>query len=86
MTFLAILTIIFGIGMSFGYFTQTAKIIKRKSVKDVSLNTYLIFGSGIIVWLIYGISIMDLPIILSNTIAIIGDLSVITSYLIFRHH
>jgi len=85
MAFLAVLATIFGIAMSFGYFTQTYKIITRKSARDISLLTYLIFGSGVTVWLIYGISIKDLPIIVSNTVAIIGALSVIISYFAYKH-
>ena len=85
MAFLAVLATIFGMAMSFGYFTQTYKIIKRKSARDVSLLTYLIFGSGVTVWLIYGISIEDLPIIISNIVAIIGAMSVILSYFAYRH-
>ncbi len=84
MAVLPVLTTIFGIGMTFGYFTQTVKIIRNKSAKDVSLLTYFIFGTGIIVWLIYGFSIWNLPLILSNIVALIGALSVIISYLIYR--
>ena len=85
MTFLAVLATIFGMAMSFGYFTQTYKIIQRKSASDVSLLTYLIFGSGVTVWLIYGISIRDMPIIVSNIVAIIGAASVIIAYVVYRH-
>lgn len=84
MAFLPVLTTIFGVGMSFGYFTQTVKIWKNKSAKDVSLWTYLIFGAGVTVWLIYGISIKDLPVIISNVFAVIGALTVIISYLVHR--
>jgi len=85
MAFLPVLATIFGIAMSFGYFTQTYKIVQRKSAKDVSLLTYLIFGSGVTVWLIYGISLMDFPIIISNIIAIIGALSVIIAFFMYEH-
>jgi len=80
MSFLSILTTIVGMGMSFGYFAQTIKIIKRKSAQDVSLITYLIFGFGIVIWLLYGISIKDTPIILSNIAALLGALSVMGAY------
>ena len=54
--------------MSFGYFMQTYKIFKRKSAKDVSLGTYLFFTVGIIIWLVYGLSIANYPIIISNAV------------------
>jgi MtN3 and saliva related transmembrane protein len=81
---LAILTTIFGVAMSFGYFTQAYKIIKTKSIKGVSFATYLFFTFGITMWLIYGLSIEDMPIIISNSIFLIGALSVVIIYLIYR--
>lgn len=84
MEILGILTTIFGVAMSFGYFTQTYKILKSKNIKGVSLTTYIFFATGITVWLIYGLSIGDLPIIISNIVFLIGALSVIISYLSHR--
>ena len=84
MEFLPLLTTIFGIAMSIGYFPQAYKIFKRKSAKDISLITYLLFTSGIIVWSIYGFSIKNLPIMISNLVAFVGSLSVIITYFIYK--
>ena len=85
MELLPVLTTVFGTAMSFGYFTQTYKIFKRKSAKDVSLATYLFFAFGIVVWLIYGISISNYPIIISNTVFLFGAVSVIVAYFLNKH-
>jgi MtN3 and saliva related transmembrane protein len=85
MDLLITLTIIFGVAMSFGYFAQTYRIVKRKSAKDVSIWTYLLFSFGIIVWLIYGISINSSPIIISNIVYLVGALSVMISYISNPH-
>jgi len=79
-----ILTTIFGIIMSFGYFTQIFKMIKRKSSADVSVTTYIIFSIGLSFWLIYGISLNDLPLIISNTIALIGAVSVVITFFKYK--
>jgi MtN3 and saliva related transmembrane protein len=84
MNILAILTTLFGIAMSFGYFTQTYKIIRTKSVKGVSLATYIFFLIGIAMWLIYGLTIKDLPVIISNIVFLIGAIAVIIVYLVYR--
>lgn len=84
MTFLSTLTTICGVGMSFGYFTQLYRIIKRKKSKDISLLTYVIFSFGVFIWLIYGISIMNYPIIISNIVALIGAVSVLIFTLVYR--
>ena len=85
MDFLPIITTIFGTLMSFGYFTQTYKIFKRKSARDVSLASYLFFTFGIIIWMIYGITILNYPIIISNGVFLIGALSVLTAYFMNKH-
>jgi MtN3 and saliva related transmembrane protein len=84
MNTLAVLTTLFGIAMSFGYFTQTYKIIRTKSVKGVSLATYIFFLIGIAMWLIYGLTIKDLPVIISNIVFLIGAIAVIIVYLVYR--
>ena len=85
MDLLAIFTTIFGTAMSFGYFSQTYKILKRKSAKDVSLWTYLFFTFGIALWFIYGITINNYPLIISNSVFLIGSISVILVYFAYKN-
>ena len=81
---LAVLATIAGIIMSVGYFPQAIKIIKKKSAKEISLTTYLIFSVGILIWLFYGISINDFPLIFANVLALIGCALVLIAYFIYR--
>lgn len=81
---LAVLATVFGTAMSLGYFPQVYKIIKRKSSADVSLTSYLIFAPGVIVWLLYGISLNNAALIIANTVALIGAFSVIASWFMYR--
>ena len=37
------------------FIPQVYKVIKTKSVKGLSLTTYLIFTTGVLFWLIYGL-------------------------------
>lgn len=46
---IAILATIAGVIMSLGYYPQAIKIIKRKSARDVSPTTYLMFFPGIVI-------------------------------------
>jgi MtN3 and saliva related transmembrane protein len=85
MEILPLLTVIFGIVMCFGYFSQTYKIFKRKSAKDISLWTYILFASGITVWLIYGITLRNVPLIVTNAVGLVGAISVVTVYFLFKH-
>ena len=81
---LAILATIAGVVMSLGYYPQAIKIITKRSAKDVSPTTYLMFFPGIIIWLLYGISLKDIPLIVANTVALIGCAFVLIAYSIYR--
>lgn len=49
---------------------------KTKSAKDQSFGTYLIFCTGIVLWLIYGILFGDIPNILTNTVTMVLTFSI----------
>ncbi len=53
------------------FLPQVIKTWKSQSAKDLSFGTFSIFSMGVILWLIYGLLIGDLPIILANTITLI---------------
>jgi MtN3 and saliva related transmembrane protein len=81
---LAILATAFGVVMSIANLPQTFKIIKRKSCADVSLATYLLLMPGSIIWLLYGLSLNNMPLISSNLIGAIATFSVILVYYIYK--
>lgn len=53
------------------FIPQVLKIVKTKNTKDISLGMYVIFTSGIACWLIYGILIMNIPMITANCITLL---------------
>ena len=55
---------------TFAFFPQAVKVWKSKSTKDISLYMFIIFTMGVFSWLIYGITISDLPIILANAVTL----------------
>lgn len=59
------------------FLPQAIKTWKTKSAKDISLGMYLIFCTGVILWLIYGILISDLPVILANSVTLVFALSIL---------
>ena len=50
---------------------QLLKVWKTKSTRDISTGMFTLFGSGVFLWFIYGVSINDLPIIIANSLAFI---------------
>lgn len=82
--FLKYVAAIAGIIMSFGYYSQAYKIYKKKSSKDVSIFSYIIFSLGTLVWLIYGLIIRDLTIILGFSLGVVGSWLVLFLLIIKR--
>ena len=50
------------------FIPQVYKVIKTKSVEGLSLTTYLIFTSGVLFWLIYGLLKSSISMIIGNGI------------------
>jgi len=53
-------------------FPQIYKIHRTKHARDLSFPMYIIFSTGILLWLIYGIAIVNLPIICANSITLLS--------------
>ncbi|GEM_PF-1334845 len=70
--------------LEFNPLFQMVKSVKNKSVKDVSLWTFLSITVIGTLWLIYGISIHNLPLIIGNIIKLFTSLSVVIIYFKYR--
>ncbi|KYC52394.1 MAG: MtN3/saliva family protein [Candidatus Methanofastidiosum methylothiophilum] len=57
---------------------QVIKTIKLKETRDISFWMWSLLSAGIFLWLIYGISKNDLPIILANGISMFLVLTVLS--------
>ena len=53
------------------FIPQALKVIKTKDTKSISLAKYLLFTMGVFLWLIYGIALVNQPIIIANVITLI---------------
>lgn len=53
------------------FLPQAIKVIRTRNTKDLSLPMYVILTTGVFLWLVYGIFIVDWPIIVANSITII---------------
>ena len=79
-----ILGIAAGILTSVSMIPQLIKVIKEKDVKDISLVMLLILISGLSLWVWYGIKKDELPIILSNSFAVLVNMSLLGCYIIYK--
>ena len=49
---------------------QALKAWRTRSTKDVSLSMFVLMVTGIVLWLIYGALLGDLPLIVANVAAL----------------
>lgn len=59
-----------GILTTISFIPQALLTIKTQNTKSISLMMYMIFSTGILLWLIYGIVINSMPIIAANIITL----------------
>lgn len=50
------------------FLPQAIQVIKTKHTKDLSLAMYSIFTTGVFLWFVYGLLVMDIPLIIANAI------------------
>ena len=53
------------------FLPQALKTWKLRKSEDISLGMYVLFVSGVALWLIYGFLIKDTPLIYSNAITLL---------------
>ncbi|HPO50158.1 MAG TPA: SemiSWEET transporter [Spirochaetota bacterium] len=66
-----------GILTTSAFLPQLVKIIKSRHTKDLSIIMYLLFCSGIVLWIVYGVALRSLPIIIFNVITLVLNLIIL---------
>ena len=59
------------------FIPQLIRVLKLKTARDVSLRMFLLFSTGVALWLIYGIRLRSWPIIASNGVTLVLSLSIL---------
>jgi MtN3 and saliva related transmembrane protein len=62
---------------------QAVRVVRTKETHAISLATNLIFVTGILLWLIYGIVLNNWPLIVANAISMLFTLVIVAMKL--RH-
>ncbi len=77
MNFITLIGLVAATLTTASFIPQVIKSWKNKSAKDLSLGMFVLFCSGVLLWLVYGILNKDAPIILSNTVTLVLSLTII---------
>ena len=59
------------------FLPQLYKTLQTKSADDVSLIMLILFITGLICWIIYGLNIHSIPILVANIVTFIFNFSIL---------
>ncbi|MCM8786449.1 MAG: SemiSWEET transporter [Candidatus Omnitrophica bacterium] len=67
----------------FSFFPQIFKVLRTKSVKDVSPIMLLQLSGGVSLWIVYGLHLKNLIIILANSITLFSLIVLLILYMLY---
>ena len=68
------------------FLPQLYKTWKTRSADDVSLIMLILFLTGLICWIIYGLKIHSIPILVANIITFIFNFSILILKITYRNN
>ena len=79
-----LLGLVAGTLTTFAFVPQVIKTWKTKSSGDLSVVTMSLIRIGVLLWLIYGLLVGDVPIIAANAVTLVLVVSTFVLVLIYR--
>jgi MtN3 and saliva related transmembrane protein len=65
---------------------QLHRIWRAKSAHDLSLAMFLVFGLGVVLWLLYGIGIKSLAVVTANSVSLVLVVAIYSLAVHYEHH
>jgi len=66
-----------GILTTIAFIPQVIKTWRSRSARDISLFMFLLFSTGVSLWLVYGLILNAMPIVIANGITLALSLSIL---------
>lgn len=66
MNIVTLIGLLAGTLTTISFMPQAIKTWKSRSTKDISLGMFVIFCSGVFLWVVYGTLVKDLPVVATN--------------------
>ncbi len=85
MNFVQVLGLAAGSLTTIAFLPQVIKTWKSGSAKDLSLGMFSFFCLGVLLWLIYGILVRDIPVIAANMLTLLLASTLLYFKLRFRN-
>ncbi|OGI39638.1 MAG: hypothetical protein A2140_10090 [Candidatus Muproteobacteria bacterium RBG_16_62_13] len=59
------------------FIPQVIRTWRTRSTHDISLGMFLLFSTGLVLWLVYGVLTGSWPIIIANTVTLVLALTIL---------
>lgn len=66
-----------GLLTTIAFIPQVIKTWRSGSAQDISLFMFILFSTGVLLWLIYGIAIDSTPVVAANSVTLMLALSIL---------
>jgi MtN3 and saliva related transmembrane protein len=71
MPFVTLVGMIAGVLTTVAFLPQVLRTWRTRSTADISLVMFLIYVTGLVLWVVYGLMLHDLPLITSNAVTLV---------------
>lgn len=82
---LAVLAAGWGILMGISPILQIRRMVERRSSADVSMGYLMVLLVGFVLWTAYGVSILNVAVIVPNVVALVVGVSTVLVARRYRH-
>lgn len=73
-----------GVLTTVSFVPQVVKTWRTRSARDISGGMLALFGAGVLLWIVYGVSLRDAPIIIANVVTLALALVIVGLKLRYR--
>ncbi|MBD1869553.1 SemiSWEET transporter [Oculatella sp. FACHB-28] len=84
MDFTFLLGLLAGLLTTTAFVPQVLRTWRTKSANDLSTGMFVVFCSGVTLWLIYGILTRDFPVIIANAVTLMLALTILAMKFKYR--
>ncbi len=84
MTYLTLIGLTAGFLTTISFVPQVWMVWRTKSTHDISFGMFSLMSAGVLLWLIYGIILNDLPIMIANSLTLILASSIVVAKIKYR--
>jgi MtN3 and saliva related transmembrane protein len=77
MTRVALLGLVAACCTTIAFVPQVVRIWRTRSTRDISLGMFVVLTVGMLLWLVYGLLVRDLPLVLANSATFTMSLTIL---------